>query len=315
VLEVTVVVPTLGRGPLLELALRSVVRQRQVDLEALVVDDGSDGAVRRVVDRLGDPRVRVLRHERRQGPGAARNSGVAEARGEWVAFLDDDDLWAPDKLTLQLAAARAAGREWAYTGAVGIDRANRVLHVEPWVAPEEVVAQLPRRNVVPAGASSVLASAAALSTVGPSDSRFRYVEDWDLFLRLAGHGPPAGVPAPLVAVRVHPAQGSLDTRRLHQNLERFERRHGIRVDRPAIYRDAAWGCLRAGRRRHAVAAYLRAVQAGDPGSLARAVVALLPTGLRNRVVRHAADDGLPPDRATVQRWVDELAGSFERSGA
>ena len=96
--EVTVVVPTRNRAAMLRQALRSVAAQRGVDLEAVVVDDGSTDATPAVVTAIGDRRLRLVRHQRPQGVSTARNRGVAEARGRWVAFLDDDDVWAPEKL-------------------------------------------------------------------------------------------------------------------------------------------------------------------------------------------------------------------------
>ena len=93
--EVTVVVPTRNRASMLEQALRSVAGQRDVDLEAVVVDDGSTDDTQAVIAAMGDRRLRLIRHQRPQGVSTARNRGVADARGHWVAFLDDDDLWAP----------------------------------------------------------------------------------------------------------------------------------------------------------------------------------------------------------------------------
>jgi glycosyltransferase involved in cell wall biosynthesis len=305
--QVSVVVPTLGR-PALALALRSPLDQRGVDVEVLVVDDGSAGRAGVVAERVGDARIRLLRHDGRHGPGAARNTGVGAANAAWVALLDDDDLWAPDKLVRQLDAARATGRDWVYAGAVGVDDRHRVLHVEPPITPAEVVRQLPRRNVVPAGASNVMVRAAALSAVGPFDPGLRNTEDWELFIRLARRGPPAAVRAPLVAVRLHLEQASLATARLLEELDVLERRYGVRVDRRAIHRGAAWACLRAGRRREALAEYGRAVRAGDLGSVARAAVTLLPDGARERVLRSRTGhgDGPAADLLTAQAWVDEL---------
>jgi glycosyltransferase involved in cell wall biosynthesis len=306
--EVSVVIPTHNRRRLLGQTLRSVLGQRGVDFEVVVVDDGSTDGTAEAVAALGDRRVRLLHHEHPRGVATARNVGATAAHGAWVAFLDDDDLWAPDKLARQLDAARAAGRDWVYAGAVEVDDRHRVLHVEPPIAPAEVVRQLPRRNVVPAGASNVTVRAAALAATGPFDPSLRNTEDWDLFIRLARRGPPAGVRAPLVAVRLHLEQASLATARLLEELDALERNYGVRVDRPAIYRGAAWACLRAGRRREALAAYAHAVRAGDMGSVARAVVTLLPGGARERVLRGRTDraDGRAVDLLGAQAWVDEL---------
>jgi glycosyltransferase involved in cell wall biosynthesis len=305
--QVSVVIPTLGR-PLLGLALRSVLNQRGVDLEVLVVDDGSGGRARQVLEHITDPRVRMVGHDQRRGPAAARNTGMAAARGAWVAFLDDDDLWAPEKLARQLDRAQAEGRDWVYAGAVGVDDRHRVLHVEPRITPEEIMRRLSRRNVVPAGASNVTVRAAVLSAAGPFDARLHRTEDWDLFIRLARRGPPAELQVPLVAVRLHPEQSSLETAKLLEELDQLERQYEVRVDRPFIHRGAAWACLRAGRRREALVNYTRAVRAGDPGSVARAAVALLPGRARERLLwaRTAHGDEPAADLLAAQAWVDEV---------
>ncbi len=108
-MDISVVVPTRNRSALLATTLRSALVQRGVDFEVLVVDEASTDDTLEVVDSFGDARIRVIRHTTAQGVSAARNHGVAEARGAWIAFLDDDDLWAPEKLELQLRAARETG--------------------------------------------------------------------------------------------------------------------------------------------------------------------------------------------------------------
>jgi glycosyltransferase involved in cell wall biosynthesis len=94
----SVVIPTHARAELLDLAVRSVLRQTISDFEVLVVDDGGTG-VRLSVE---DPRVRVIPREKRGGAAAARNDGIAAARGRYLTFLDDDDEFTPDRLALGL---------------------------------------------------------------------------------------------------------------------------------------------------------------------------------------------------------------------
>jgi len=105
--EITVIVPTHNRPHLLEITLRSIVAQRGVDLAVTVVDDGSKDpqTVRAVIDALPNSRVRLVRHETPRGVSAARNTGIANSSSEWIGFCDDDDVWAPEKLRAQLAAA------------------------------------------------------------------------------------------------------------------------------------------------------------------------------------------------------------------
>ena len=106
---VSVVIPTLGRPQLACRAVSGVLTQTMADLEVLVVIDGDDKATRSALQSIGDHRLRVLSHETNRGAGYARDTGVAASSGEWIAFLDDDDEWAPEKLERQLALA-AAGK-------------------------------------------------------------------------------------------------------------------------------------------------------------------------------------------------------------
>jgi len=133
--DISVVIPTRNRRRLLALALASVLDQRGVRLEVIVVDEASTDDTVEMVRSIADPRVRLVRHAVPLGKSAARNRGIAESAGDWIAFLDDDDLWAPDKLRLQLQALRAERRAWAYTGAVNITDDHRILGGAPPRAP------------------------------------------------------------------------------------------------------------------------------------------------------------------------------------
>src|SRR5690348_694187 len=97
--DISVVIPTRNRWDLLSRSgLSAALMQEDVDVEIIVVDDGSTDETPARLAALEDPRVTVIRHDQPRGVAAARNRGIAAARGEWLAFLDDDDLWAPDKL-------------------------------------------------------------------------------------------------------------------------------------------------------------------------------------------------------------------------
>jgi glycosyltransferase involved in cell wall biosynthesis len=306
--EVSVVIPTRDRSRLLALTLHSVRWQRGVDLEVVVVDDGSADDTAEVVAALADPRVRLVRHDTPMGVSAARNRGIAEAKGSWVAFLDDDDLWAPDKLARQLQAAHRTGRAWVYTGEVSIDEHLRILDGAPPAPPEQVLARIGRHNAVPAGASNVLIHTDALARAGNFDIGLRNNEDWDMWIRLAKLGIPAWVCRPLVALRVHPGNASQDLERMLQELDVIERRYRIPVDRAAHYRWAAWSCLRVGRRRAALRYYARAVRVGDLTSVARAVVALVhPAVAEARIARQARPGSAEQAwMSEAQAWLDPL---------
>jgi glycosyltransferase involved in cell wall biosynthesis len=302
VVEVSVVVPTHNRSRLLCLTLQSVLWQRDVDLEVIVVDDGSTDDTAEVVAGLGDARVRMVRHERPQGVAAARNRGAEEAAAEWITFLDDDDLWAPDKLARQLQAARRAGRSWAYTGAVSIDDELKVLGGMPPPSPERIVELLPRYDAVPGGGSNVVVRRDTLARAGRFDSRLRNTEDWEMWIRLAKLGPPAWVCSPLVAKRAHNRNSSLDTREILAGSALIERLHGGRVDRGITYRWLAESCLRTGRRAAAVRYFVAAALRGQ----LRNVASDLRVILRRRIRRHLLGDRRP-EAASYRhpQWISE----------
>jgi glycosyltransferase involved in cell wall biosynthesis len=307
--DISVVIPTHNRSGLLTVTLRSALRQHGVDLEVMVVDDGSTDDTGDVVAGLRDARVRLVRHETPHGVAAARNRGIAEAAGRWVAFLDDDDLWAPEKLTLQLEAANATNSAWVYAGAVNVDDRLRILEGGPPPPPERMLELLTRYNPVPAGASNVMVRADALARVGPFDPQLRRTEDWDLWIRLARDGPPAAVRRPLVAYRMHlHSNAFVDTAEILTETAVIEDRYGIPVDHAAHYRRAAWISLRAGRRWQAAGYYALAMRRGDVRSLARAVVGLGYPGVasarRHRRLRR--DPEVARWQMDARRWLDEL---------
>ena len=159
--DVTVVIPSRDRLSTLPRTLAGVWRQRDVRLEVVLVDDGSASGVAAGYERL------TLRAPSRPAQrDTARTCGGQERRHssrtavDWVAFLDDDDLWAPTKLRRQLDAAERVGAAWAWCGAVYLSGDGAVRSVASGPSPEDVRRQLPSGSVIPAGASNVIASVA-----------------------------------------------------------------------------------------------------------------------------------------------------------
>ena len=102
---ISVIVPTAHRPQLLRRAVNSVLAQSMSDLEVVVVIDGPDLETTQLLSDIADRRLRFIQNPRSLGSAGARNVGIKAARGEWIAFLDDDDEWVRDKLELQLATA------------------------------------------------------------------------------------------------------------------------------------------------------------------------------------------------------------------
>jgi glycosyltransferase involved in cell wall biosynthesis len=203
--DVSVVIPTRNRRGYALQAARGALAQRGVDVEVVVVDDGSeDGTADCLAQNIDDERLRVIRHRQSQGVGRARNRGIEAARGAWTAFLDDDDLWSPDKLRLQLKAAVEARSLWAY-GAAGTKLPSEsFVRFDEAPEPGDILSRLARSNLIPAGASNVVCRTATLRRVGGFDPRFQYVADWDLWIRLARESTPAMTTEMVVIYRRHP---------------------------------------------------------------------------------------------------------------
>ena len=260
--KVSVVLPTFERWPLLLRALTSVLDQTDVDLEVLVIDDcSSDGTPARL-GAIADPRLRVLRQETNQGVARARNRAIEVAQGEWVAFLDDDDFWAPTCLREHLRAIAEAGASWGYGAAisVGPTGARRVMMPAPPDALEDGLLEL---NVVgPPSTATVRLD--LLREVGGFDEHLSVIADWDLWVRLSRRAPAALCEAPLVAYWEHAAAMHHQHRpELSAELEYLAAKHqdlmpdGRRFGARAAARKAAGDDRLAGRRIRAAGAYLR----------------------------------------------------------
>ena len=296
--EVSVVVPTHDRADLLPRLLRSILGQQGVDLELIVVDDGSSDDTPAVLAGCADPRLRVLRHPTARGVAAARNLGTEHARGRWVAWCDDDDVWAPDKLHLQLQALTASpGARWCNGGSAYVDADLRLTRVRRCPVPETVATDLLRVNAVTGGGSGVLADRELALSLGGFDTGLAMYADWDMWARLAHAAPLAVVDLPLVGYVEH-ASG-MSQRGLHLALEeltaleaslaRLARQSGTtpRLDRHALgrwmLRQQTW----AGRRRDNLVLPWRLMRAG-----------LMPPA---RALSYSAVTGTAPG-AMRRRW-------------
>jgi glycosyltransferase involved in cell wall biosynthesis len=308
--EVSVVVPTHDRRELLARTVSTILWQRDVDLEIIVVDDGSADAtlVPRVIEEFGDHRIKVVRHESPRRVSAARNRGLREARADWLAFCDDDDLWAPDKLALQLAAARRTGRRWVYVGAVRIDLGQQIIGGSPPPTVEEFLAILPRWNPMPGGCSGVMASASAVAEVGDFDVRFQHFADWDLWIRLGRAGAPAVVSEPLVAYRIHRGNRTLDTVGMRDDVALIQQAYGTTPDWGAIHHYLAWVYLRSARRVPALCHFGQAALHGSLLPVTRSFATLAKRRLSSH--QHRPDghaDGLTVWGRQANEWLGRVA--------
>jgi glycosyltransferase involved in cell wall biosynthesis len=191
--QVTVVVPAYNAEATLAETLESLLAQTFKDFEAIVVDDGSvDGTVG-VAQSFGDPRLRTVSIPN-GGVSRARNRAITQAQGEFVAFLDADDLWDSRKLELQTGALSERGDAgWSVTGGVRIDAASREIGTLPLLHADDVCRALLLHSMTVGHLSSGMARKSLLDAVGGFDESLSQCADWDLWLRMS-------VAAPLVIV-------------------------------------------------------------------------------------------------------------------
>lgn len=185
---VSVVIPTRNRRARLARAIESALAQTWRNIEIVVVDDAStdDTSVYLAGLTADDSRIKVVRNEQPLGGGGARNLGVAAAGGIYIAFLDDDDIWLPEKLAMQLSLLRQNARASAVSCGFVAEFpifGKRPVHVRP---PQDAQ-QLLRSNHL-GGASMCLTTKAALEAIGGFDPALRSGQDWDLWIKLFDRG-------------------------------------------------------------------------------------------------------------------------------
>lgn len=185
---VSVVLPTYNREATVGAAIESVLRQTYRELELIVVDDGSSDSTEQFVRGLGDARISYLRHANNRGGSAARNTGLAAARGTLLAFQDSDDSWLPHKLERQVGFLAEADEA---TAAVYCPYRRRYPDgrveshpADPARAPRgAILRDLLRANMI--GTPTVVARRSCYETVGGFDEALPRFQDWDWMIRVA----------------------------------------------------------------------------------------------------------------------------------
>jgi glycosyltransferase involved in cell wall biosynthesis len=268
--HVSVIIPAYNAATFIVDTVNSALSQTFTDLEVIVVDDGSKDGTVAALAGFGD-RVRV--HQQTNGGVAkARNTGVALATGTWVAFLDADDLWLPQKLERQLEWSGKA--PMVYTDRFNIGARGDLPEVQSVVTPMrggDVFEPLLRDNFITN--TSVVIRRELFESLGGFYTGLNGTEDWDLWIRVAERHPIGFVPEPLVKYRFH--EGSISRNWARMSRERtqviaraldLERGRALSwVTRRQIWaetwRTNGWDAGRSGARWNALADYARAALA------------------------------------------------------
>ncbi|WP_236639640.1 glycosyltransferase family 2 protein [Salinigranum halophilum] len=206
---VSVVVPTYGRPEYLLEALESILEQTYEPIELVVVDDHSPESVSEHLEKHSfdpDDRFECIRHEENLGGNAARNTGIRNTNGEYVAFLDDDDFWNPKKIERQVTAFEELPDSVGvvYTGTHIVDGAGRVVRtsIPDTPTPRSVTRDLLLGETVAGSFSKVMVDATAIEEVGLPDERFPSWQDREWYLRLSRRYLFKAICEPLVYYRI-----------------------------------------------------------------------------------------------------------------
>jgi glycosyltransferase involved in cell wall biosynthesis len=209
--RVSIIIPAYNAESFIDQAVASAVRQTHADTEIIIIDDGSSDGTAERLRAYGD-RIIVLRQDNR-GVAAARNHGARIATGDWLAFLDADDEWLPEKLERQLATPPD---QMAYTDRFNAGVRGELPDVQSDVTPmhkgDLFVPLLLEGNFITA--SSVLVRRSLFERMGGFFEGLHGTEDWDLWVRIATEHPIDFIGEPLVRYRFHAGGLSRNYRRM-----------------------------------------------------------------------------------------------------
>lgn len=197
--SVSVIIPTYNRGWILREAIDSVLAQKNIDFELIVVDDGSTDDTSDLLSSYRDD-IRVIKQSNR-GVSAARNRGIDAAVGQYIAFLDSDDLWLPKKLSTQVGFFQSqADALICQTEEIWIRKGVRVNPKKHHKKPSGMIFE-PSLALCLVSPSAVMIKRTLLDEVGTFDEDFRVCEDYDLWLRIGCKYPIYLIDSPLIIKR------------------------------------------------------------------------------------------------------------------
>ncbi|MDH4231470.1 MAG: glycosyltransferase [Nitrospirota bacterium] len=264
--KVSVIIPTFNRLAFLQAAVESVLKQTFQDFEIIVVDDASNEDVQGIVQGFNDKRIKCIRHEVNKGEAGSRNTGILHATGEFIAFLDDDDTWVPDKLRLQMNVLENSPLKVGgiYSGFIAADCAGKKLQTKIPTKKGDIYRDLLVKNTI-GTPSTVLIRRTCVETAGLFDEDICYGTDHDFYLRISRHFDFEFIAAPLVRYHIHDSRISNNPEMMAKGLKAMAHK----------YRDEV-GKLRHLRQRQIGLGYLSAgVQFCYKGELTKGIRAFI----------------------------------------
>jgi len=203
--KVAVIIPTCNRSAYLKRAIESVCAQTYTDYEVIVVDDASTDDTAEVVAQFRDKPIKYIRHAENKGGSAARNTGITHSQSEYIAFLDDDDEWLPEKLARQVAVLDCGDKSvgGVCTGHFKVDDKSGAI-IGEWIPlqKENLSKEILKSNCL-STTSSLLFKRKVFEMVGLFDEKLKSFQDYDMWLRIAATYEFIALDGPLVNYYLH----------------------------------------------------------------------------------------------------------------
>jgi glycosyltransferase involved in cell wall biosynthesis len=264
--KISVVIATYNRHEFLRPAIASVLDQTFQDFEVIIVDDASKDETPAVVSSLSDKRVKYVRHAANRGGSAARNTGILRADAKYVALLDDDDEWLPDKLKMQVDLLDNADLKVGivYTGYDTIDRTTGIVLARRVPTRRGDLSKALLSENYLGGASSVLLRRECFDQVGLFDESLPSFQDYDMWIRISTAFHFEYVKDPLVRYYIHNNKIWTTPDAINNGITRFLKKYGtssqLRKYCSYVYLDTGILYCYAGQITNGRIAFLRAIR-------------------------------------------------------
>ena len=235
--KVSVIIPTHNRVSLLERAIQSILSQTFYDFELIIINDASTDSTQEMIKEIDHPRIHLINHSKNRGASAARNAGITASKGKYIAFLDDDDEWLPEKLAKQVQIFENLSDKTGliYSGFHFISqRTGAILKTVSPQQKGDLYKTLLRRNLISTVTSLIKKDCFRIA--GTFDQSLPSCQDWDLWIRISKHFHLDFVPDPLAKVYLHGEQISVNIQsRIQARDKLIQKYHSELIKYPTIF--------------------------------------------------------------------------------
>jgi glycosyltransferase involved in cell wall biosynthesis len=215
--KVSVIIPAFNCMAYLPFAINSVLKQTFQSWEVIIVNDGSTDHIERWFDTLGNPKIKLI-NQLNQGSAVARNTGLSNASGEYIAFLDGDDIWVPSKLNEQVSILDRrpeVGLVYSWVGSIDAKH-NITGKIRKNSYRGNVFKDIAKHDIIECGSTPMIRRS-CFDTVGNFDPALSYAQVWDMWIRIAARYEFDVIEKPLIYYRHHPENYSKNWHRIEKN--------------------------------------------------------------------------------------------------